>query len=131
MKRVSVMSLAMAACLFVIGAPVVAHHGTNASYDMGKHVTLTGVVTEFTWSNPHCQIYFDVKDDNGNVVHWAAEASSPGQLRISGWTKDLLKAGDQITITLSPSRASTPVGVLEKIVLPSGKVMARGAQAGQ
>ena len=33
-------------------------------------VPIKGVVTEFVWSNPHSQIYLDVKDKNGNPVTW-------------------------------------------------------------
>src|SRR5262245_19779650 len=39
-----------------------AHHGTAASYDSTRSLTLTGTVTEFVFSNPHAQLYFDVKD---------------------------------------------------------------------
>lgn len=100
-----------------------AHHG-GAIYDTKNPVTLKGTVTDFEWSNPHVQIYFDVKDDKGAVVHWACETLSPGKLaRGSGWTKDSLKAGDQITITLSPAKAGTAVGGLRKIVLSDGRVL--------
>jgi Family of unknown function (DUF6152) len=102
-----------------------AHHGTNASYDLTRQVTMTGTVTEFVWSNPHCQLYFDVKDDKGNVVHWAGETNSPGVLARDGWSKKMMKPGDQITITVSPSKAAAPVGVLRKIVLPDGKTFTR------
>jgi len=98
-----------------------AHHGTGISYDMEKTVSLKGVVTEFAWSNPHCQIYFDVKDDSGNVIHWASELGSPGVLRKAGWTRNQVKAGDEVTITVHPSKAGTPVGVVFKILLPDGK----------
>jgi len=107
-----------------------AHHGTNASYDMDKEVTLKGTVTSFLWSNPHCQIYFDVTDDKGNVVHWGAETHSPGQLKNGGWNRETVKAGDQITISVNPSRAGSPVGVITKVVLPSGKSYTRQEMAG-
>jgi hypothetical protein len=113
----------MAALL--VCAPLRAHHGTNASYDLTKQVTLAGTVTEFVWSNPHCQIYFDVKDEKGNIVHWAGETNSPGVLARDGWSKRLMKPGDQITITVSPAKAGTPVGVVRKIVLPEGKTLTR------
>src|SRR5437868_10935465 len=105
----------------VLANPVLAHHGTNISYDHSKPMTLTGTVTEFVWSNPHCQIYFDVKDERGNVVHWAGETNSPGVLSRDGWSKRLMKPGDPITITVSPAKAGTPVGVVRKVVLPDGK----------
>ena len=104
---------------------------TNASYDMDKNVTLTGTVTEFVWVNPHCQLYFDVKDDKGDLVHWGGETNSPGVLLRSGWSRKVLKPGDQITITLHPSRGGTAFGVIQKVVLPDGKVLERGNQAGQ
>ena len=46
--------------------PAFSHHGTSASYDMNKTVTLTGSVTEFVYSNPHAQLYMDAKDASGN-----------------------------------------------------------------
>ena len=54
----------MAASLLTAPRPMFAHHGT-AGYDMTKTITLTGTVTEFDWSNPHCVIYMDAKGDNG------------------------------------------------------------------
>ena len=55
-------------------SPIFAHHGSHVSYDTQKSVVLKGTVTEFVWSNPHSQIYFDVKDDKGNAVNWGARA---------------------------------------------------------
>lgn len=102
-----------------------AHHG-NAAYDLGNPITLKGTVTEFAWSNPHVQIYFDVKDGKGKVVHWAAETVSPGMLARTGWSKDELKVGDAITITVGPSKNGAPVGYALKVVLPSGKELQLG-----
>ena len=102
-----------------------AHHGTAASYDGSRTITLKGTVTEFVWSNPHAHILFDVKDDKGDVVNWAAEGSSPSNWAKQGWKKTSLKAGDEITITLHPSKAGTPVGVVVKVRLPTGEELGR------
>jgi hypothetical protein len=107
----------------MFGGALFAHHG-GAIYDTKNPVTLKGVVTDFEWTNPHVQIYFDVKDDKGNVVHWACETLSPGKLaRGAGWTKDSLKTGDQITITVNPAKVGSSVGNLRKVVLSDGKVL--------
>ena len=111
--------------LISIGGPALAHHG-NAAYDLDKPIVLKGTVTEFAWSNPHVQIYFDVKDDRGKVVHWASETVSPGLLSRSGWAKDELKPGDQITITLGPAKNGAAVGFALKVVLANGKVLVLG-----
>ena len=86
-------------------------------------VTLTGTVTEWVFSNPHSQLFFDVKDSSGTVVHWGGELQSPGNLRKDGWSKTTFKFGDQITLTVHPSRAGTPVGVVDrsKPVVLNGK----------
>jgi hypothetical protein len=100
----------------LITTPLVAHHGTNISYDHDKPITMDATVTEFVWQNPHSQVYFDVKSPGGTVAHWAGELSSPGNLAKSGkWTRRTLKAGDQIKVTLFPSKAGTTVGVVQKI----------------
>ena len=109
------------ACLFAVATLAFAHHGTNASYDLTKRMTFKGTVTEFAWSNPHVQIYFDAADDSGKVVNWAAETGSPGVLAREGWTKHLLKPGDPVTVILAPAKTGAPVGVLVKLTLADGK----------
>ena len=79
-----------------------AHHGTNASYDATKAVTLTGLVTRFTFRNPHSFVEFDVKNERGEMVHWVGEMNSPTVLREAGWTATTINAGDELTMTLNP-----------------------------
>lgn len=98
-----------------------AHHGTNTEYDAEHPLVFKGTVTEFEFANPHIQIYFDAKNDKGKVAHWAVEGPSPGRLIRMGWSRDEIKAGDQITITVEPARNGAPVGAIRKVVLPSGK----------
>ena len=108
--------------ILVMASTLLAHHGTG-TYDSTKSVTLTGSVTEFAFTNPHAALYFDVKDASGKVVNWAIEMNSPGVLARAGWTKKMFKAGDQITITVRPSKAGTPVGLInrQKPVIVNGK----------
>jgi len=103
-------------------SPVFAHHGSHVSYDTEKSVVLKGTVTEFVWSNPHAQIYFDVKNDKGEAVNWGAETANPANLAKNGWTRNSMKPGDEITVTMWPSKAGAPRGFLLKIVLPNGQL---------
>lgn len=113
----------LASCVFVaaltiVGTPVFAHHGSRISYDLTKPVTMKGTVSSFGWQNPHVFLGFDTKEDNGNVTNWGAEmAENPHQLAMRGWDKDTLKPGDQITVTVFPSKAGAPRGFLSKLVL--------------
>ena len=117
----------VAAAVLLLCAPVAAHHGTG-TYDSTKSVTLSGTVTEFAFVNPHASLFFDVKDASGKVVNWAVEMNSPGVLRRAGWTKATFKAGDQITITLRPAKAGTPVGLINRAqpVVVNGKQVLSG-----
>ena len=92
-------------------APVFAHHG-NSAYDETARVPVKGVVTEFVWVNPHSQIYLDVKDKNGSIVHWAVETNSPGILSRAGWTRRSIKPGDEVTIILCPAKNNAPVAYI-------------------
>jgi hypothetical protein len=112
--------LIVLAAAMLAGIALPAHHG-NAAYDDKNPITIKGTVTEFEWTNPHAQIYLDVKDVKGNVVHWSVETYSPGKLVRAGWSKDIVKAGDQVSINLIPAKNGAPVGFLHKLVLPSGK----------
>jgi hypothetical protein len=123
MKTSRLNFLIAATAILTFGIPVWAHHG-NAAYDDKNPITIKGTVTEFAWVNPHVQIYLDVKDDKGKVAHWSVETYSPGKLVRAGWSKDVVKPGDMVSITLIPARNGSPVGFLHKMVLPNGKELA-------
>src|SRR5438309_7966852 len=105
----------LAVCL-----PISAHHG-NVAYDESKTVVLKdAMVTKFAWANPHSIIMFDMKDDKGNLAHWAAELGSPSALSLLGWTKASVQAGDAITVYIHQSKTGNPVGRIDHIVLADG-----------
>jgi hypothetical protein len=101
-----------------------AHHGTNVSYQGDKSVTLMGTVTEWVFAYPHPQVYFDVKDEKGAVVHWAAEiAPTPLMMKALkvGWSKESIKPGDQLTITFHPSKVVGSAAGLAMELVVNGK----------
>jgi hypothetical protein len=111
---------------------MLAHHGTNISYDEKKSIKFEGTVTEFRWANPHAQIYFDVKDDKGNIVHWSGELTNPSNLMHAGWTKKRsekeLPPGTPLTITMAPSKAGAHAGVVLKIINEKGEQVLLGRE---
>jgi uncharacterized protein DUF6152 len=123
LKPKSIMFLALLCGLLMPSALVFAHHG-SASYKTDKVVVLKqATVTKFSWANPHAMLMFDVKDDKGNVSHWAGEAGSPSAVRPLGWNKNSLQPGDVITVHLYPSKFESYVGRLDKIVLADGTTL--------
>jgi hypothetical protein len=100
------------ACVLVLvcsAMPAFAHHGT-AGYDMQKVVTLTGNVTKVDWTNPHIVVFMDAKDPAGKMRHWSLELSAPLLMQRFGWTKESIKAGDQLVAETHPAKNGAPVG---------------------
>jgi len=89
--------------LLLSAAPVFAHHSVSM-YDMAHPTTVTGTVTKLDWTNPHGYIYVDVKNEQGQVDHWAIEIDSPNFLKHNGWTSTTVKPGDTITVELERAR---------------------------
>ncbi len=128
MRRIRLMSLALVIGVLTAGGAAFAHHGAAAYLD--KVVVLRdATVTKFVWSNPHSIVLFDVKDDKGNVAHWAGEAGSPSAVSLLGWNRNSLKPGDVITVYIYPAKSGNPVGRLNKLILADGTVL-RDSQLG-
>jgi hypothetical protein len=76
-----------------------AHHSFAAEFDITKPVTLVGKVTKLEWTNPHAYVFVDVADaKTGAVTNWEIEMGSPNGLTRLGWTRNLVKPGDGVTV---------------------------------
>jgi hypothetical protein len=113
---------AVAVVLLTTTMPLFAHHGT-AVFDTNKTVTMKGRVAEWVWSNPHCLLQFDVKNESGEAVRWIAETQNPGNMVYLGWAMASFKAGDEVTVTLIPAKNGRPFGRITQVVLPNGKTL--------
>ena len=99
-----------AVLLGFMSAPLSAHHGTAASYDQNKTVTVKGTVSEFLWRNPHCALFLDMKQPTGETLSYSIEMYSPSLMVKQGYSRTVLKKGDTVEIDVHPSLAGTPSG---------------------
>jgi hypothetical protein len=90
--------LGLLAGALLAAAPLMAHHSFAAEYDSKKQVTVKGIVTKVDWMNPHVYFYMDVKDEKGELANWAFEMGPPNGLQRSGWTRNTMKVGDEVTV---------------------------------
>jgi len=80
-----------------------AHHSLAATY-LEKEVRLEGKILDLLLRNPHSFLQIEATDENGIVQRWSLEWRSSGQLGQQGIRRDTLKVGDEVTITMNPSR---------------------------
>ena len=112
----------IAAVFFVRAAA--AHHST-AEFDYTKQVTIKGVVKEVQWTNPHSyiQMLVDGEGERADKVQWSVEIGSPSLNVNMGWRKNSVKAGDVVTMNLSPARNGKPYGTLRVLTFADGRTL--------
>ena len=111
--------------LMAAATPLSAHH-SFAAFDRAREVTLTGVVKEVQWNNPHAWIQILVTDAKGKQTEWGFECGSPNMMSRTGWTRTTLKTGDKVTVVGNPLKDGRPNASLVRITLPDGRVLGPG-----
>lgn len=127
MKRKFIAVFAAVAVVAVIATSLFAHHG-GSRYDWKNPVTLTGIVTDYLFVNPHTQIHFEVTDERGIVTRWVAESVPMNKLGRAGWNAETLKPGDRVTVTGAPDKEGKKVLGVVKLVGPAGQVIGQGVE---
>lgn len=128
MKRAS---LVVASLLLAGATPALAHHSFLAEYDGDKQVTITGVVTEVDWRNPHSHFYLDVTKPDGTIDKWKFEAFPPNMLLRNGWKRDMtLTPGMKVTIFGWQARDGSNLAHSRQITFEDGHVIVSGPPAG-
>jgi Family of unknown function (DUF6152) len=118
--------LAAVAALSVISPAAFGHHGVS-DYDMDSVVTWHVTVSGFLFVNPHALLDFTRKSDQEKIEEWQGELQSPNMLSRKGhWTKDTVKAGDQITIIGCPAKNGSKTMLVRKVVLSTGEELPGG-----
>ncbi len=123
----------MAACgvAVMMTATLDAHHGTLINYDRAKQWTAKVVVTEFRYVNPHAQLFFDRKKEDGSVEHYSGELlPNPAQLIRNGWSRkratEAIQPGLTLTVTVAPARAGGEAVLVLRIENDKGEELLSG-----
>ena len=88
------------------------HHGNRQGHGIG---------VEESSRDPHV----DIKDDKVAARSWAIEMYNPLTMRRAGWNQDILKAGDEITITFHPAKNGNTLGYVRE---DDGKIIFKGQE---
>ena len=114
-------SVVFGAALFL--APLAESHHSNVAFEVTKVITITGVVKEFRWANPHTWVTLTVDDGKGKKVDWSVEGRAPSVLLRAGWTKNSIKPGDTITVDMSPAKDGTNTGLIARVTKADGTIL--------
>src|ERR1044072_1656184 len=107
MKRIAhttARALLATAIICGVAAPAWSHHSAAAVFDMNAQKTVTGVVKQVDWTNPHIWIWLDVRDASGAGETGGVEGVSPHFLARRGGTRRSLSPGMRIAVTFRPLR---------------------------
>jgi hypothetical protein len=103
----------------LLSLPSQAHH-SFAIYDIDNKIQRTGVLTKFTFSNPHIQLVLEVESEDGSKETWIIESMNPGRWDRSGNSRDVASVGETVTILGWPARDGTDQMALSTIVTNRG-----------
>ena len=123
MCRRSAAAAVIAVCLILNSGLAIAHHSVAANFDQSKTLDVTGKVKEVAIRNPHSQITLEVAKPEGGVMEWYVEWSDKNALLRRSVPVDKIRVGDNVTITVNPSRRIPNLGYFRTAVLPDGSVL--------
>lgn len=104
----------------ILGSAATAHHSFSM-FDGDKTLTMSGIVKEFEFANPHSWIHMMATDSGGKQFEWSFEMQPISQLAPAGWKSDTLKPGDKVTIDFHPLKDGARGGQFVTATLPGGK----------
>ena len=127
MRRAACGLLAIVCTALFFTSPGVAHH-SRAMFDRESVYKMEGTVTIFDWTNPHTWLHVRMDGGQGEQAgqEWALEGASTGQQMRLGWTSDILKPGDHVTVEFNPLRDGTRGGIIIDVILADGTVLSHG-----
>jgi len=96
-----------------------AHHSTVVNFDSNREVSITGVLTEIRWLNPHSRFRVDVKNTAGQVEEWLVEMGAMNTMKRAGFPMERFAVGDSVTLTGAAGRRDRAL-LLREAVLSDG-----------
>lgn len=117
--RTSHFAVAALAGLLLSGAAV-AHHSFAAAYNMEVPISIKGKIVDVRLTNPHSHFFLDVTKDDGTTARWKFEAGTPSGMLRNGYSPQVIKKGDEVTINGFQARDGSDNGMLRELITADG-----------
>lgn len=101
----------------LFGAELQAHHAVASVYDLNTEIVLEGTLTNLNFRNPHSNIHIAVANKDGTTTEWVLTTPSLQMLTRAGVTRDSIKPGESLTVTILPARNGNPAGFIRRLEL--------------
>jgi|APSaa5957512535_1039671.scaffolds.fasta_scaffold46035_3 hypothetical protein len=108
--------------LLLTAGTSLAHHSIGGEFDSSRSITVTGTVKEVALINPHAYILIDVEEAGEAVQYTLTMGPAIKLIRGSGWTPDILHAGDVVTSSGRPMRKGNGMYIAH-LVTQDGEVL--------
>lgn len=106
----------------IVSLPAWAHHSFAAAYNLQDAISIEGTVVDVRLTNPHSHFFLDVDDGSGQLVRWKFEAGTPSGMLRNGYSPQVIKPGDTVTINGFRARNASNNGMLRELVTSDGTV---------
>ena len=94
-----------------------AHHSFASTFHYDETISIEGVVTRYSFRNPHVNIFFDVENEDGSTTPWLAEGESATMLRREGWANDSISVGDRVRVSGNSTLDGSPMVSIQSAAL--------------
>ncbi len=117
--------------LVLFTTSVEAHHGVATGFDVTSDVEINGVITSFSWRNPHVVINVSADEGTDSEESWLIVSGSVSMLKRMGVTPELLPVGKQVRIAGHTARSGDNAMYMNHMLLTDGRelIFKRGATA--
>lgn len=103
----------------IFATPAWSHH-SDAGLNLNKLVTIGGVVTDFSWRNPHVYFTVEATGEDGERKEWTVQMASVATVSRMGWSSESLAVGDRVSVGAYPARDGRPYAKFLSIERMSG-----------
>jgi Family of unknown function (DUF6152) len=117
--------LAVSAPALVLWCVVAGAHHSAAQFDFGQRVTVQGIVKEFNVINPHTSAIVEITDEARGTRDVEFEGHSASHFYRAGYTRGMVKPGDEIAILIAPRVDGEDGGFIQAFTV-NGKTIGFG-----